>query len=412
MRLGVYSDLVYRHDAGGTSNNRAFIRFVTSLPPRVDEVVLFGRLHPEPGRSPYAIPEEGVRLVALPYYRRVTAVGTLLRSLRRSCAAFAAELERLDAVWIFGPHPLALAFALIARRRGTPLFLGIRQDYPEYIGNRLPSRWWAWAVPAARALDLSFRGLARRAPTVVLGEQLARNYRRGAAVVTTGFSLVRDSEVAPLEQALGRRWDGERVVLSVGRLDPEKNPMLLLEIIAELRATDERWRLVVAGDGPLREAFERRVAELGLNDAVAVLGEVPNGPELWALYGRSHAFLHVSFTEGLPQVLFEAQAAGVPIVATAVGGVAEALGGGEGGLLIPPADAPAAVAALRRLADDEGTRRRLVTAAHRNVSRETLEAQLDRLADFFSAQLAGSDGRRRSGRAQHDRRRGAGHPQQ
>ena len=88
MRLGVYSDLVYRADADGLSNNRAFIRFVTSLPPRVEEVVLFGRLHPEPGRSPYAIPAEGVRLVPLPYYPRITAVGEMVRAVRRSGAVF------------------------------------------------------------------------------------------------------------------------------------------------------------------------------------------------------------------------------------------------------------------------------------------------------------------------------------
>jgi glycosyltransferase involved in cell wall biosynthesis len=384
MRLGVYSDLTYRADADGLSNNRAFIRFVTSMPPRVDEVVLFGRLDPVPGRSPYAIPSDGVRLVALPYYRRVTALAALVRSMRRSCRLFAAELERLDAVWIFGPNPLALLFALIARRRGTPLFLGIRQDYPEYIRNRLPSHWWAWAVPVAQGLDVAFRRLARRAPTVVLGSELARKYGGGAEVVTTGFSLVRRSELVPLEQALQRRWDDERVVLSVSRLDPEKNPLLLLDVIQELRAHDARWRMVVAGDGPLRVAMERRIAELGLDGAVALPGEVPNGPELWELYRRSQAFLHVSFTEGLPQVLFEAQAAGIPIVATAVGGVAEALDDGKGGLLIPPADASAAVAALRRLADDEEMRRRLVTTAHENATRETLEAQLDRLAAFFS----------------------------
>jgi glycosyltransferase involved in cell wall biosynthesis len=383
MRLGVYSDLTFRADTHGLSNNRAFIRFVTSMPPRVDEIVLFGRVHPEPGRSPYPIPSDGVRLVALPYYRRVTALAAVVRSLRRSCRLFAAELERLDAVWVFGPHPLALAFALIARRRGTPLFLGIRQDYPEYIGNRLPSRWWAWAVPVARALDLAFRRLSRRAPTVVLGSELARKYRGGAEVVTTGFSLVRRSEVVPLEQALQRSWDGERVVLSVSRLDPEKNPLLLLDVLRELRGDDPRWRMVVAGDGPLRGAMERRIAELGLDGAVALPGEVPNGPELWDLYRRSQAFLHVSFTEGLPQVLFEAQAAGIPVVATAVGGVAEALGDGSRGLLIPPDDAGAAVAALRRLADDEGTRRQLVTAAHENATHETLEAQLDRLAASF-----------------------------
>lgn len=398
MRIGVYSDMVYRRDRDGISNNRAFIRFVTALPPRVDEVVLFGRLDPMPGRSPYAVPHEGVRLVALPHYRSVTAVPHLLASLHRSTRIFAAELDRLDAIWIFGPHPVAQVFAWIARRRGTPVILGVRQDYPEYIANRLPSRLWAWAVPAARALDLAFRRLARTAPTVVLGSELARKYGGADAVISSGFSLVRRQELVTREAALEKPWAGERRILSVSRLDPEKNPLLLLDVLSGLRAHDERWRMVVAGEGPLRGAMEQRVRELGLQGSVELPGEVPNGPALWELYRRSHVFLHVSLTEGLPQVLFEAQAAGTPIVATAVGGVREALAGGASGLLIGPEDAGAAIAAVERLAGDAQLRSRLIAAALENAEHETLEAQLDRLVEFFRAQLgepaAGSDSRR------------------
>lgn len=388
MRLGVYSDLVYRADADGLSNNRAFIRFVTSLPPRVEEVVLFGRLHPEPGRSPYAVPAEGVRLVPLPYYPRITAVGEMVRAVRRSGEVFLAELDRLDAVWVFGPHPMALLFAGIARARGARLVLGVRQDYPRYIAGRLPGRGWAWAVPAARALDAAFRGVARSAPTVALGDELAARYAGGRApVLSTGFSLVREAELADPGEAAGRPWGDELTLLSVGRLDPEKNPLLLLDVIEGLRRRDPRWRLVAAGDGPLRDELAAQVAARGLAGAVELPGEVPNGPALWDLYRRSHAFLHVSFTEGLPQVLFEAQAAGVPIVATAVGGVPAALEDGRTGLLIGPGDAGAAIAAVERLAHDAGLRRRLVLAARAGAAQETLEAQRDRLVDFFEASL-------------------------
>jgi glycosyltransferase involved in cell wall biosynthesis len=387
VRLGVYSDLVYRRDGATLSNNRAFIRFVTSLPPLVDEVVLFGRLDPKPGRSPYELPAEGVRLVPLPFYPRVTSVVGVVRAARRSCAIFAAELDRLDAVWIFGPHPLALAFAVIARRRGVPLFLGVRQDYPQYIAGRLPGRGWRWAVPAARLLDEGFRLLARRAPTVALGAELAERYAGGdAPVLTTGFSLVRAHELRPLDDALAAPWNGDLRLLAVGRLDPEKNPLLLPDVIAAARRRDPRWRLIVAGDGPLRGALERRIAELGLGDAVELHGEVANGPELWTLYRSCHAFLHVSLTEGLPQVLFEAQAAGLPVVATAVGGVPAAVG--DAGLLVPPADAAAAAAAVGRLAADPQLRRRLIGSGLRKASEETLEAQLERHASFFAEGLA------------------------
>jgi glycosyltransferase involved in cell wall biosynthesis len=385
LRLGVYSDLKYRRDDDGLSTDRAFIRFVTSLPPRVDEVVIFGRLDPEEGRYPYALPTEGVRFVALPFYPKVTALRGLVGAVRRSAAIFRAELDRLDAVWIFGPHPLSDRFARIARKHGTPLVLGVRQDYPSYIGNRLPSRLWSWAIPVAHGLERSFRRLGRQAPTVALGSEIAANYSGGAPVLTTGFSLVRSDELASDEEALAKPWDGPLRVLSVGRLDPEKNPLLLVEVAELLRKRDSRWSLAIAGDGPLQDALERRIAERGLDEAVELLGYVPNGPELWAEYRRSHAFLHVSLTEGLPQVLFEAQGAGLPVVATDVGGVSAAVGGGESALLVPPEDAAAAAEALMRLAADEPERRRLIAAGLANAREQTIEAQLDRISEFLRA---------------------------
>ena len=389
MRVGVYSEQVYRRQGDTISTRRAFVRFVTALPPRVDEVVVFGRLDPEPGVEAYPLPTEGVRFVALPFYPSVRAVGGLVRAVRSAARLFAAELEHLDVVWIFGPHPLAVLFARIARRRGTPVVLGVRQDYPTYIARRLPGPLWAWAIPAAHALERAFRREARHAPTVALGAELADHYSAGGApVLTTGFSLVRANELVPVDEALARSWDDPLRVLTVSRLDPEKNPLLLVEIAAVLRERDARWRLAVAGDGPLRPDLEGRISELGLEAVVELLGYVPNGPALWAQYRRSHAFLHVSLTEGLPQVLFEAQGAGVPLVATDVGGVAAAVG--DTALLVGPDDAEAAASALTRLAEEPELREALIRSGRANAQEQTLEAQLDRVAAFLRAAAAQS----------------------
>jgi glycosyltransferase involved in cell wall biosynthesis len=387
MRLGVYSDLLYRTDGERTWTHQAFIRFVTSLPPRVSEVVVFGRLHPECGRSHYALPD-GVRFVPLPHYARVTSVGAQLRVLRRTRLIFARELDRLDAVWIFGPHPVAVALALTARKRGTPLVLGVRQDYPTYIASRLPSRKWVWAVAVAHGLEATFRLLARGAPTIAVGDELARKYARGGGpVLATGFSLVGTDDLVPIDTALARASAPPTRILSVGRLDPEKNPLLLLDVLSRLRGQDERWRLTIAGDGPLVRTVEERAAQLGLGDAVRLVGYVRQGEDLRDLYRSHDVFLHVSLTEGFPQVLFEAQAAGTPVVATAVGGVAAAVGRHRSAMLVPPADADSAVAAVARLARDDALRRDLVVAGLENAREQTMEAQLDRIVAFLRAEL-------------------------
>ena len=131
-------------------------------------------------------------------------------------------------------------------------------------------------------------------------------------------------------------------LLTVGRIDAEKNPLLLVGALADVeRARPGRFRLRWAGVGPLADEVRRRADELGIGDRIELLGYVPFGPELLAEYRRAHVFLHVSLTEGVPHVLVEALSSGTPIVATDVGGVRAALDDGAAGLLVPPDDAAA-----------------------------------------------------------------------
>lgn len=389
LRIGVYTDLVFREDDGCYSTDRSFILFIAALASTVGEVVLFGRRHPTPGRAAYALPSEHVRFVPLPFYPRATSVGGVLRSLAGSRNVFAAELERLDAIWLFGPHPVAYELARVARRRGLPVFLGIRQDYPRYIGHRLPSRAWLWAVPVAHGLELAFRQLARTTPTVVVGDALASAYSgNGGALLATTVSLVREGDVADVHEATSRPWGDSVRLLTVGRLDAEKNPLLLPEIVARLREHHEGWRLTVVGSGSFDRDLAERASALGVADAIELTGEVPFGESLWDLYTSSSAFLHVSLTEGVPQVLHEAAAAGLPVVATDVGGVRGALDDGRLGLMVPPRDPVAVVEALERLRKDEALRRTLVAAGLATARTRTLNAEVDRVAEFFHSQLA------------------------
>ena len=136
------------------------------------------------------------------------------------------------------------------------------------------------------------------------------------------------------------------------------------------------------GLGPLQEDVRARGAELGVADRIDLLGYLPF-PELLPQYRDAHAFVHVSFTEGVPQVLNEALACGLPVVATDVGGVSEALDGGRAGLLVPPADRDALVEAVLRVSDDDELRRKLVERGLERARDRTLEAQATRVAAFL-----------------------------
>lgn len=387
MRLGIYVDLDYRRTARGISADQPVTRFLTGLGEFGVEPVFFGRLYDSDQDLPYPLPSD-TELVALPHYGSLADIRSVTGALRNSIREFKQALDDLDAVWLFGPHPLSFAFATTARRCGVPVFLGVRQDFPRYVANRFSRRARTWAMPVAWTAEFGYRQMARKLPTVVVGEDLASRYRaQTRPVLSTGFSLIRETDVISDEMALARVWDGERRLLSVGRLAPEKNPLLLPEILADLRAEDRGWRLTVAGDGPMMDTVAERASELGVRDAIEMLGHVPNGPALRDLYRDCHAFLHVSLTEGLPQVLFEAHAAGLPLVATDVGGVRSGLDGGQTGLLVPPSDAQAAAVALRRLRDDSDLRDGLIQKGLKRARDDTFESQARRIVSFFRNHL-------------------------
>jgi glycosyltransferase involved in cell wall biosynthesis len=227
-------------------------------------------------------------------------------------------------------------------------------------------------------MEGAWRALARLYPVVVVGPELARNYSRARAVLPVTVAMVDEAEIAP-----PRAGEPGFSVLSVGRLETEKNPLLLADVLAGLVAHDPRWRLVVAGEGPMRGELEERLASLGVAEQADLRGYVPVDAGLHDLYRSADYFLHVSWTEGLPQVIFEAFAARQPVVATAVGGVPDAAGGAA--LLVPPGSADAAVEALVRLADDSALRARLVESGVERVRRHTTAAEVRRVAEFFEA---------------------------
>jgi glycosyltransferase involved in cell wall biosynthesis len=268
-----------------------------------------------------------------------------------------------------------VALALARRKR---VVLGVRQDLPAYARSRHPDR--RIVHRAADLLEAAYSGLGRFVPVVVVGPALARRYRRGRAVLPLTVSLVSERELdSPPPE---RRWDGEELrVLSVGRLEEEKNPLLLADILARLRARDPRWRLVVCGEGPLEAALRERLAQLGVAGAADLRGYLPLDGGLRDTYRDAHALLHVSWTEGLPQVLFEAFAARLPVVATDVGSVAEA--GGDAVLLVAPGDPDAPAHRLQALAGDERLRGALVAAGVERVRRHGMEAELARTARFI-----------------------------
>jgi glycosyltransferase involved in cell wall biosynthesis len=175
-----------------------------------------------------------------------------------------------------------------------------------------------------------------------------------------------------------RRPPGERLVLGcTARLAPPKDLITLLDALS--RPGCERWELRVFGDGPDRAAIERHSHALALADRVTLLG---NRDDVAGQLGDCDAFALISDWEGLPYSILEAMAAGLPVLASDVGGIPDLVLPGRTGELVPPRD-PLAAAVLEAWAAEPDTLAALGGAAHARAradfSRERMVGRYDAL---------------------------------
>lgn len=378
MRTLVYTDYVYARVGSRVYSERAFSLFLARVASELEgSTVVVGRLRAAGGGAHYEI-GDGVEFVALPWYESLFSLAAV-PALARSIAIAWRATGSVDRVWLLGPHPLILALAAFAVLRSKRVFLGVRQDFPAYVASRRPSS--RFARLAATLLERAFRLMARRFPAIVVGPELARNYGHASELLEIPVSLVTADQIVDEATAAAKDYSGELTILSVGRVDTEKNPLLLADVLGRLQEREARWRLVVCGEGPLESALGSELARRGLADRSELAGYVPFDGGLIDRYRSAHVLLHSSWTEGLPQVLLEAFAAGLPVVASDVGGIAEALG--EAVELVPAGDPEAAADAVKRISTDAEARAALVGAGLRYIRAHTLEAESARVARFL-----------------------------
>lgn len=164
----------------------------------------------------------------------------------------------------------------------------------------------------------------------------------------------------------------------VGRVSREKGPDVLVDAVSHL--TDLPCKVSILGDGQERTRLEMTAAERGLSDRIVWHGIVPDAGRYFPAFD---VFVLSSRTEGTPIVLFEAMAAGVPIVATRVGGVPDVVSPAEA-LLVEPEDPAALAVAVRAIHDDPDAAAKRASAARERLSREFgYEPWLDRYSELY-----------------------------
>lgn len=170
------------------------------------------------------------------------------------------------------------------------------------------------------------------------------------------------------------------LIVSAARLEPQKNPLALIEAFATTVSAEPNCRLLMAGAGTLLDAARERSAQLGIEGAIHFLGVREDMPEL---LNACDVFALASDWEGHPLSIMEAMAEGLPAVATAVGGVPEIVANGITGLLVSPGDVAELAEALLWLVRNPDQRAEMGAAARAESSRFDSSAMAASYAALF-----------------------------
>lgn len=317
-----------------------------------------------------AVHEAGVPLVDLGMKRGRAGPGALPRLIR------ILRQDRSRSLVSFMYHANILG-RVAGRPAGVPRVISAIRN--ERFGSAGRDRLLRWTDPLGHVNVIN----SRLAASALRERGLVP--ARGLQVIPNGIAL--EEYALPAAAGAGVRAElgigpDEFVWLAVGRLVPQKDPLGLLRAFA--LDAPAGTRLVLAGGGPLEGALREAAAKLGVGERVSFPGVRRDVP---ALLAAADAFVLASAWEGLPNVLMEAHAARLPVVATRVGGVGEIVTDGETGYLCPAGSPEALGAAMRRLESLPPARRlALGQAGHHQVRcRFGMDAVTDRWETLLSS---------------------------
>jgi len=308
------------------------------------------------------------------------------------------EAERPEVIHVATPGPVGACGLLVGRLLGLPVIGSYHTELGPYtlhltrdlLVAELMGSYVDWfyrqcdlVLAPTRAAALGGRGLAGR-----IGVW-------GRGVDTEQFTPELRSERLRSELLDG----GDVLLLAVGRVSREKRLDVALEAFRRLREELPGARLAIAGDGPAREELAASAPT-----GVRFLGEL-RGRALAELYASADVFCFASTTDTFGQVLIEAAASGLPVVAADTGGAPELVRHGETGLLVPPDDVAGLARALARLAASRTERERLGAAGRRDSLARSWKSSFHELRSAYGSVVAGpGDGAGGTPRARPPRR--------
>ena len=377
----------------------SFGRYVDSLAPYFDEIVLSVPVFDVPPASGSRLRASNVRLAPLPYFPGPRQFYPMLPFLHGRLRKW---VRQCDVIHLRVPTPAAIFAFRLARAARKPVFLLVVGDYQALLPH-LPYRGAKKALFGAYVAfeEWALRYMTTRALTFANGAALREKHERQStsakATADKGATVFETKTTTLSLQDVASRGDtcasAPIRLLTVSRIDPRKGLRVLPEAVAALVADGHDVTIDIIGPtiGQIGDQESDRIASealrLGVGERVVLRGAVPLD-QLMPLYQQYDAFvLPTQPGEGIPRVLLEAMAAGLPVITTNVSGIASLTRHEENGLLMADSSAGAVAAAVRRLLAEPPLRQRLIAGGYATARAHTLERQAASMMDVVSREL-------------------------
>jgi len=267
-----------------------------------------------------------------PFSMALAALPTILKLRRES-----GDFDLIDAHFVY---PDGAAAVLLGRWLGKPVVVTARgTDINEFPSYRVPRAWIRWVGRRAAALITVSAALRDSLLELSVPPERVTVLRNGV-----DFEIFRPADRAAMRATLGL---SRPTLVSVGHLVENKGHHFVIAALRELPDVG----LVIVGDGPMRAELQALADRCGVADRIRWTGTLPQA-QIVNYYAAATATVLASKSEGMPNVLLESLACGTPVIATAVGGIAEVVCAPEAGVLMHSRSAAAIVDAYRELMRD------------------------------------------------------------
>ena len=287
-------------------------------------------------------------------YRPIPSLRALV-----NCVRSFDPLVHFNSVGARPPHPL---LPLLCRLFGRTVVCSVHGYAPSELRLNKMHKWpWSWIV------DAEFRLLLHTADRLIVFSDYMRTLVshhvsvNGIEVIPLGVNL---RAYVSQKRTLRRPDDAFRIIC-VARLVPVKGLETMVKAV-DLIQPKANFRAYIVGAGPLQSKLQALIDEIGLTDKVKLCGFLPDEAKR-AYLENSDLFVLPSLYEPIPIAILEALAAGLPVVASDVGGIPELVRPGVNGLLVKPGNPHDLAAAISKLIDDSKLRRRLASNARKSV---------------------------------------------